>query len=81
MKRIILTIVRGLFTFWIFGSLFLFLSGEMHTDNSLRYAGQLTAALIFSYLGILCLRSTLENKRFWSNLFSSIVGYKARQCF
>ena len=68
MKRILLTIVRGLFALWMFGNVFLFLAGEIQTDTNDpgRYFGQLFAALVSLYFGILCFRSMIENKKFWS---------------
>lgn len=66
MKRILLTIVRGLFALWMFYSVFLFLAGEIQTDSTARYFGQLIMAIISLYFGILCFRSMIENKKFWS---------------
>ena len=66
MKRILLTLVRGLFALWMFGTVFLFIAGDFQTNSPSRYFGQLFAAIIFLYIGILCFRSMIENKKFWS---------------
>ena len=69
MKQKILNILKGLFVFWMFGTVFGFLIGEIQVQAYTlaeyvgRLFGQLFAVSLCLYLGTLCLRSMLENEK------------------
>ena len=76
-KIYLLTFLRAIFTVWLLGGLASIFPGlDFQKADAPREIGQLFGIAVVLYLGFLCLRSTIENRKFWSlgnmNAFSKL---------
>jgi len=67
-KIYFLTFVRAIFTAYFVGTVILYAFGglDLQRGDTIRELVYLLVNAVFIYLGFLSLRSTIENRKFWS---------------